>query len=279
MKGRGEAHGAMTIINAIAAGKGCAVGVDLSTWAEVELTGGAGVQVHLEGLEGEPTELVELCVTSVLDRFSVKRGAVLRVRSRIPVSRGLKSSSAAANATILATLDALAESMAPIDLLRLNAEVSIRSGVSVTGALDDAAASLLGGTVFTDNSARTILKREDWTLCRRAVINVPDRKVRKSGLPRERIALYRPLVEVAFQMAWDGRYAEAMCLNSLCYGAALGQDQELAMRAVQAGALGAGISGTGPAVAALVTEESESSVSEAMGPGSFGVEIYQGAME
>ncbi|MCG7844345.1 MAG: shikimate kinase, partial [Methanomassiliicoccales archaeon] len=221
MKGRGEARGAMTIINAIAAGKGCAIGVDLRTWAEVELSGGNGIKAHLEGLEGEPTRLVELCVSSVLERFSVSKGAVLRVRSQIPVSRGLKSSSAAANATILATLNALKEDMAPIDILRLNARVSIESGTSVTGALDDAAASLLGGTVFTDNSIGTLLKREEWTLCPRAVINVPERMVRKSGLPKERIALYRPLVEEAFQMAWNGRYVEAMCLNSLCYGAAL----------------------------------------------------------
>jgi shikimate kinase len=276
--GRGQARGALTIINAIAAGKGCAVGADLSTWAEVELSPGHGTEVHLDGLEGEPTELVEMCVSSVLDRFSLKRKAVLRIRSQIPVSRGLKSSSAAANAVILATLDALGQEMAPIDILRLNAEISMRTNVSVTGAMDDAAASLLGGVVFTDNLARVLLKREVWTVCPRAVINVPERMIRKAGLPRERIALYRPVVESAFQMAWEGRYAEAMCLNSLCYGAALGLDQELPMKAMMAGALGAGISGTGPAVAALVRGK-ENEVAAAMGPGSITVDIFQGGTE
>lgn len=279
MKGRGEARGAITIINAIAAGKGCAVGVDLRTWAEVELSPGHGVEAHLEGLEGEPTDLVERCVSAVLERFSLRRRATLRLRSQIPVSRGLKSSSAAANATILATLDAIHERMSPIEILRTNAEVSIASGTSVTGAMDDAAASLLGGAIFTDNVARTILKREEWTLCPRAVISVPERMIRKQGLPRERIALYRPLVEEAFQMAWNGRYVDAMCLNSLCYGAALGLDQELVMRAMAAGAIGAGISGTGPAVAALVTAKNERAVAEAMGPGPIVVDIYQGVPE
>lgn len=278
MIGRGQARGALTIINAIAAGKGCAVGVDLSTWAEVELFPGHGTEVHLDGLEGEPTELVEMCVSSVLDRFSLKKRAVLRIRSQIPVSRGLKSSSAAANAVILATLDALGQKMGATDILRLNAETSIRAGVSVTGAMDDAAASLLGGVVFTDNLARVLLKREGWTMCPRAVINVPERMIRKAGLPRERIALYRPVVETAFQMAWEGHYAEAMCLNSLCYGAALGLDQELPMKAMMAGALGAGISGTGPAVAALVKGK-EREVAAAMGPGSIAVDIFQGGKE
>jgi shikimate kinase len=279
LKGRGEARGAITIINAIAAGKGCAVGVDLRTWAEVELSPGKGVEARLEGLEGEPTRLVEMCASAVLERFSLQKRATLRLRSQIPVSRGLKSSSAAANATILATLDAINERMSPIEILRTNAEVSIASDTSVTGAMDDAAASLLGGTVFTDNAARTLLKREEWTLCPRAVINVPGRMIRKQGLPRERIALYRPLVEEAFHLAWNGRYVDAMCLNSLCYGAALGLDQELVMRALTAGAIGAGISGTGPAVAALVTEERERAVAEAMGPGSIIVDIYQGVPE
>jgi shikimate kinase len=279
LKGRGEARGAITIINAIAAGKGCAVGVELSTWAEVELSSGHGVEVHLEGLEGEPTSLVEMCASAVLERFSVKKNAALNIRSRIPVSRGLKSSSAAANATILATLDALKESMSPIEVLRMNADISIASGTSVTGAMDDAAASLLGGTVFTDNFARTLLKREEWALCPRVVINVPERMIRKQGLPRERIALFRPLMKEAFQLAWNGRYVDAMCLNSLCYGAALGLDQELVMRALEAGALGAGISGTGPAVAALVNKENERAVTAAMGSGSIAVDIYQGVPE
>ena len=275
MIGRGRARGALTIVNAIAAGKGCAVGVDLSTWAEVELLGGEGSEVHLEGAEGESKELASRCAQAVLGRFSVRKRAVVRTRSQIPISRGLKSSSAAANAVVLATLDALGERMEPIEILRLNAETSIEAGVSVTGAMDDAAASLLGGVNYTDNHARVLLKHEEWTLCPRAVINVPERMIRKSSLPRERIALFRPLVEEAYELAWNGRYPEAMLLNSLCYGTALGLDQELALRALGAGALGAGISGTGPAVAALV-RGSGTEVAEAMGPGSMIVDIFQG---
>lgn len=277
MKGRGEARGAVTIVNAIAAGKGCAVGVDLRTWAEVELVPGKDVEVHLEGFPGEPTELARSCARAVLDRFSVKKGAVVRTGSEIPVSRGLKSSSAAANAVILATLDALQAEMPAIDVLRLNAEVSIEAGVSVTGAMDDAAASLLGGVVFTDNHARTLLRRERFELSGKVVIAVPERMIRKSGLPKERIALYRPLAEEAFHMAWNGEYAKAMALNSLLYGAALGLDQELSVKALQAGAIASGISGTGPAVASFVHAAAERKVAEALGVETMIANVYQGA--
>jgi len=276
LKGRGEAHGAVTIVNAIAAGKGCAVGIDLRTWAEVELVPGKEVEVRLEGFPDEPSELAKLSVQAVLDHFSVKKGARVRTGSDIPVSRGLKSSSAAANAVILATLDALQAEMPAIDILKMNADVSIRAGVSVTGALDDAAASLLGGVVFTDNHARALLRRERFDLCDRVVITVPDRMIRKSGLPKERIALYRPLAEEAFRLAWNGEYIKAMTLNSLVYGAALGLDQELSIKALRAGSVASGISGTGPAVVSFVDADTERRVAEAMGKETLSANVYQG---
>lgn len=276
MKGRGEARGAVTIVNAIAAGKGCAVGVDLRTWAEVELVSGEGIEVHLEGFPDEPKELAELCVRSVLERFSVRKKAIVRTGSQIPVSRGLKSSSAAANAVILATLKALQVEMPAIDILRMNADASIRAGVSVTGAMDDAAASLLGGVVFTDNHARTLLRRERFDLSDRVVIAVPERMIRKSGLPKERIALYRSLAEEAFRLAWNGEYVKAMTLNSLIYGAALGLDQELSIKALRSGAIASGISGTGPAVVSFVDEAFERQVADAMGDGALVAKVYQG---
>jgi len=276
LKGRGEARGAVTIVNAIAAGKGCAVGVDLRTWAEVELVPGEGSEVRLEGLPDEPVILADMCAQAVLEHFSIKKRAIVRTSSEIPVSRGLKSSSAAANAVILATLDALKAEMPAIEILKLNADASIRAGVSVTGAMDDAAASLLGGIVFTDNHARTLLRRERFDLCGKVVIAVPDRMIRKPGLPKERIALYRSLAEEAFRMAWNEEYVKAMTLNSLIYGSALGLDQELSIKALRAGAIASGISGTGPAVASFVDAGTENEVAEAVGKGALIADIYQG---
>lgn len=276
MKGRGEARGAVSIVNAIAAGKGCAVGIDLRTWAEVELVPGEGAEVHLEGFPDEPVKLAELSVQAVMDRFSIRRKAIVRTGSQIPVSRGLKSSSAAANAVILATLDALKAEMPAIDILKMNADVSIRAGVSVTGAMDDAAASLLGGAVFTDNHARTLLRREAFDLCDRVVIAVPDRMIRKSTLPKERIVVYRPLAEEAFRLAWNGEFIKAVTLNSLIYGAALGLDQEMSIRALRAGAVASGISGTGPAVVSFVDATTERQVAEVTGKDAIIARVYQG---
>jgi shikimate kinase len=101
------AHGAATIVNAIALGKGAAFGVDIWTKAEVELTSEAGFfSVQIDSDPNENTLLVEKTVIRVMQKFGLEKtfGAKIRTQSNIPVARGLKSSSAAANATALATI-------------------------------------------------------------------------------------------------------------------------------------------------------------------------------
>jgi shikimate kinase len=54
-----------------------------------------------------------------------------------------------------------------------------------------------------------------------------------------------------------------MTLNGLLYSTVLGYDSNIAVDALGAGALAAGLSGKGPAVAAVVPQESVGSVKEA----------------
>jgi len=255
--GKGVSHGAATIVNAIATGKGAAFGIDLKTWAEVTILDSPDVEVTIEGFTGEPTKLVENCFRAVVQRLlpGEELGAKIVTRSQIPVSRGLKSSSAAANAVIMATLDALEESIEPLYAIRLGTKCAIDAGVSVTGAFDDACAAWLGGAVVTDNRRNELLKREPMDPNLKAVIHVPSFQTRKSGLPLSRIAAVADLADIAFKMALNGDYLGAMKLNGLCYASALRVDQDIAFQALEMGARSAGLSGTGPATAILVDSE------------------------
>jgi shikimate kinase len=255
--GKGESHGAATIVNAIATGKGAAFGIGLKTWAEVSLNDSSQVDVITEGIAGEPTKLVENCFRTVVDRLRPgdDLGAKIVTRSDIPVSRGLKSSSAAANAVIMATLDALEETLDPLYAIRLGTKCAIEAQVSVTGAFDDACASWLGGAVVTDNRKNELLRREPMDPSLKVVIHVPPFQIRKVGLPRERISAVADVAEMAFQMAMRGDYFGAMKLNGLCYASALKVDQDIAFKALELGARSAGLSGTGPATAILVDSE------------------------
>ena len=255
--GKGVSHGAATIVNAIATGKGAAFGINLRTWAEVRLNDSSQVDVTIEGFKGEPTRLVENCFRTVADKLSPgeRLGAEIVTRSEIPVSRGLKSSSAAANAVIMATLDALDETIELMYAIRLGAKCAIEAGVSVTGAFDDACASWLGGAVVTDNRKNGLLKREPMDPNLKVVIHVPPFQTRKADLPRSRISAVADIAEMAFQMALGGDYLGAMKLNGLCYASALKVDQDIAFRALELGARSAGLSGTGPATAILVDSD------------------------
>ena len=217
MKGMGTSHGAATIVNAIANGKGAAFGLDLKTEATVELTEGEGINVTMDGLVGESTALVERCVLGVLERVgSGKRyHAEVRTSSQIPVSRGLKSSSAAANAVVLATLDALNVEMDLVDAVRIGTRAAIDAGVSVTGAFDDACACALGGVVLTDNRSEEILFHGPMPDYFRALIYVPPFQVRKASLPRKRMAAVKGLVDLAFEVAQEGDYFRALTLNGM----------------------------------------------------------------
>ncbi len=84
--GKGESHGAATIVNAIATGRGAAFGIDLRTWAEVTLDDSSQVDVEIEGFTGEPTRLVENCFRTVADKLrpGERLGARIVTRSQIP---------------------------------------------------------------------------------------------------------------------------------------------------------------------------------------------------
>jgi len=257
MKGTGASHGAATIVNAIANGKGAAFGLDLRTEATVELTEGSGFEVVMDGLPGESTALAERCVLGVLERVGGGRRyhAKITTRSQIPVSRGLKSSSAAANAIIFAALDALDAKIDLMEAVRIGTRAAIEAGVSITGAFDDACACALGGVVLTDNRSEEVLFRGRMPDYVKALIHVPEAKVRKSSLPRERIAALGGLIDVAFEKAHAGDYFRALTLNGMCYSAALGLDPDIAVKALMNGAMAAGLTGTGPAVVMLVVDE------------------------
>jgi len=256
MNGRGEgtAYGAVTIVNALAGGKGAAFGIDLNTQANVELTDDGAIETNILGGEDESTLLVEKCVRSVLNRFGVgELGAKVRTQSNIPIARGLKSSSVAGNAVVLATLDALDKRMDPNDILTLVVDASLDANVSITGALDDASASLYGNVVVTDNIARKVLRTFPVDEYCVLLLVSPEKRYTKE-VNMARIQRLAREVAIAHKEALHGNYWGAMTLNGLIYSQVLELGADIIIESLEAGALAAGISGKGPTYA-FVTEE------------------------
>ena len=75
----------------------------------------------------------------------------IEIVSDIPVAMGLKSSSAVSSAGLLAVARASGATRPPLEIAKLSAQVSRETGVSATGAFDDALAGLASGVVVTNN--------------------------------------------------------------------------------------------------------------------------------
>jgi shikimate kinase len=260
MKGYAWAKGAASILNAVATWKGSAFGIDLKTQAEVELDNSRCIKGQVPGVD---TRLIEHCMELVLERLGYVYGGVVRTYSEIPVASGLKSSSTAANAVVLATLDALDEEMDHISAARIGVDAARDVGVTITGALDDALASMLGGVVVTDNRKMLLLRHEEFH--RSVMLLIPEQKFFSKDTNVKDSEVIAPLADLAFELAMRGDYGRAMTLNGFAYCVALGLPTKPLVQALKAGAEGVSLSGTGPAYAAIIEEDKMDELEAAWG--------------
>jgi len=264
--GEAVAHGAATIINAIATGRGAAFGVDLWTKARVKLTEDAGViKGRILSDPNEDTALIEKTALKVLQKFGLENrcGAIVETDSNIPIARGLKSSSTAANAIALATLAAINKKLDDLSVVKLGVAAALEAKVTLTGAFDDACASYFGNVIITNNLKQEIVKRFSIKEPLTVLFHVPKYKAYTAKVDVERFKSFAPQVELAYNAALQGRFWEAMTLNGLIYSVALGYNTALAIEALEAGAIAAGLTGKGPAVAAVVSGKNIESVKDA----------------
>jgi len=270
-RGRASAPAAGTILNALATGVGSAFAIDRRTTATVDLEPTTGertderpVSADIAGAPDADTSLVERCVElAAATAETTFDHAHVRTESEIPMAAGLKSSSAAANATVLATFDALdvpvvddttnaEEAVSRVDACLLGVKAARDAGVTVTGAFDDASASMLGGLTVTDNGRDSVLHRDNplWDV---AVWTPPERAF-SADADAERCRAVAPMADLAADLALGGQYGRAMTVNGLAFSAALGFPTEPAVAAMPH-VSGVSLSGTGPSVVAVGSGE------------------------
>ena len=257
-KGEAIAYGAATIVNAIALGKGAALGVDLWTKASVILTDDPlVVSGEIISDISENTSLIEKTVLRIFQYFNVSNqyGAKIQTWSNIPIARGLKSSSAAANAVALATVKALNKKIDDLLLISLGVDAAFDSGVTITGAFDDACASYFGDVVITDNVKRILLNHVKLPSDVTVLFLVPEKKAYTANTITDKLHSVKSLVNVAFKEAVRGNFWAALSLNGFIYSSILGYDSSIALESLNAGALASGLCGKGPTVTAVVTND------------------------
>ncbi|MCI4362954.1 MAG: shikimate kinase [Thermoplasmata archaeon] len=260
LRGVGSAFGAVSFVNAMLCGQGCAAGISLGAEAELSLEESPRTTPTIRISAGSDTPLVRAALGSALRRFAPETpfSAELSLRSNIPPARGLKSSSAVASAIFRATENALRtpKPASSEELAGCVADVGLAVGLSATGGFDDALAGLESGVVVTENVERRLLSRTvtppEWEL----LLWVP----RDQHLPapelRAELAKYVNEGKEAIRLARDGRFLEAMERNTRAVERALGVDHRpLHAELRRRGALGSGLSGLGPSLAVVVQSD------------------------
>jgi len=251
MGARAAAPAAGTVLNALANGYGSAFAIDAYTEATVELDDTGTVTGTVADEPDADTRLVERCVERCIERFGDGEGGHVRTESDVPMASGLKSSSAAANATVLATLDALGVDLQREAACRIGVKAARDAGVTVTGAFDDASASMLGGVTVTDNTTDELLRRDEpeWDV----LVYTPDERGFSADADVARCERIAPMADLVHELAVEGAYERAMCVNGFAFCAALNRPTDPLVDALPEAAVS--LSGTGPSYTAVGDRE------------------------
>ena len=253
-------HSAISVVNAIPAGKGVTIAIEVPCTVRASFVIRKKNERRIKVLSktSDPHTLVEKSVEYALShlRANIPGSAQLRIQinSKIPTAVGLKSSSAVSVATTKAVFGLLSKDSDWRSILKSSCTASKDSRASVTGAYDDASASLLGGMAFTDNSKFKLIKHSKVPkkLGSKIAILVPkERKMLTSRVNASSFEKYRVESLHAFDLAMNGDFASAMLLNSIIQCATLRYSMGPVSSALVEGANAAGITGKGPAIAAV----------------------------
>ncbi len=251
-KAKATVHGAISLVNAIANQKGATLGIALKVEATVETSPGKGIAIQSKN-KSLSSRLINKTVEKIISKRDLEQSKItITLDSEIPTGYGLKSSSAISSAVVLACAKIFKPKITDQQILLAGVDASIESKVSITGAYDDACSCYYGGFNVTDNLKRKRIHFQTGPTNLVAVIFIP--KNRKRG----NLKNLKPLSSI-FEKAWElarkTNYWEAMIINGLATASILNSDPEIITSLIEKGALGASVSGNGPAVDAITKKK------------------------
>ena len=250
-------HGAVSIVNAIATGKGSTLGISLTVETTIETSKGKGINIHSEN-KSLSSRLINRTVEKIVPKKELEKTRLdILLDSEIPTGYGLKSSSAISSSVALACAKLFKPEVVDSQVLLSGVDASIETKVSLTGAFDDACGCYYGGFVVTDNYKKKLIKAKKGPKDHFAIIFVP--KDRKRGNVKN-LKNLQSVFKRAWEFAKNQDYWNAMILNGYATSAVLNSDPTLISKLIENGAVGATVSGNGPAIAAICKKDKVAAV-------------------
>ncbi len=256
-KVKATVHGAISIVSAIASGKGAALGITPKVEVIMESMPGSGISIK-SGSQSLSSRLITRTIEKIVSKKQLSETKLnLLLNSEIPTGYGLKSSSAISSAVALAAAKLFKQKIDDSKILLAGVNASIETKVSLTGAYDDACACYYGGFMVTDNYKRKIISSKKAPTNLKVVIFIP--KSRKRGNIKK-LKTLNTVFERAWNFAKNADYWNAMILNGFATSSILNSNPKLITQLVEKGAISASISGNGPSIAAVTKQSNISRI-------------------
>ncbi len=256
--GRGKANGAVSVLHAAGLGRGCSVGIQLSTVVSL-ISGPVSVPDDVHGI------LDSVMAVWAESGYPKPDDAGWVVNSEVPVGQGLKSSAALACAAAMALNEASWTALSDFDIVDIAVAAQRRAGCTITGSMDDAWAAISPGWRLVDpiQSARDSVLLEGDVDEDLAVL-IALRGPRPTKVRSDLFVDQKSLFERALASLSSGSVLAAMSANGMAVAAVTGDDEALRISnsAIARGAIAAGVSGSGPAIAIVCYEQGAEQLAE-----------------
>ena len=118
-------HGAISIVNAIATGKGAALGISKKVNVEMETSHGNGIVIEIQN-KPMKSRLINKVIQKIVPKNDLSKTKLkVSVDSEIPTGYGLKSSSAISTAVAMACAKLFKPNMNDTEILNAGVKASI----------------------------------------------------------------------------------------------------------------------------------------------------------
>jgi len=207
--------GAVTVLNGIALGKGSAIGTKLQHTIRLSTSDMLDLVPNQENND----TLLKACLQLIEDKYDLSIDNI-RIETDLdfPPAKGMKTSSIVSTGVIAGLNQMFNLEMTINQIISSGATASINQGVSITGAIDDAYATYLGGFYVTDNLKQEVLAKHLLDVNRAVLFLIPNSSNPKSTIQTEFDYIDQYILKQAYQAALDGNWQEAIRKNSRVYG-------------------------------------------------------------
>ena len=243
--GSGTANGGISVLHALGLGRGCSLPIGLSTTVNIH-------DEHMD-LHNDHHGLLDAVLHCWRKKELPSPNSVgWEVISDVPVGQGLKSSAALACAALRALNEYSWSGLSDSEIVDMAVESQINCGCTVTGSMDDAWSAVDSGWKLVDPrlpASEAILFEGE--IDEDVVVLVVLRGSREKAVNTAAFSENQHLFERALASLTNGSVLDALSSNGMAVASST--DDFEALRtcnlAIASGALAAGLSGSGPAIA------------------------------